>query len=104
MNPDSWAEMVKRTRELEAALGSADKMVADNEKETVVIQRRCLEQLEIFPKVKLLPENWWMCCVPHDDWSHQTVRNRGCNWNEIDERSSHRQRNPLDRSYKSLMY
>ena len=42
MNSVSWEEMVKRSRELEAALGSADKMVADNEKETVVIQRRCL--------------------------------------------------------------
>ncbi len=42
MNPASWEEMVKRTRELEAALGSADKVVAENEKETVVIQRRCL--------------------------------------------------------------
>ena len=34
--------MVERTRELEAALGSATKVVADNEKETVVIQRRGL--------------------------------------------------------------
>jgi N-acetylneuraminate synthase len=31
-----------RTRELEAALGSTDKVIADNEKETVVIQRRCI--------------------------------------------------------------
>jgi N-acetylneuraminate synthase len=42
MNPIAWEGMVKRTRELEAALGSADKVVAENEKETVVIQRRCL--------------------------------------------------------------
>jgi N-acetylneuraminate synthase len=42
MDPDGWAEMVKRTRELEAALGSADKVVAENEKETVIIQRRCV--------------------------------------------------------------
>lgn len=42
MNPDSWAEMVENTRRLERALGSADKVVADNELETVVIQRRCL--------------------------------------------------------------
>ena len=42
MDPDTWAEMVRRTRELEAALGSADKIVADNEKDTVVIQRRCV--------------------------------------------------------------
>jgi sialic acid synthase SpsE len=42
MNPQSWAEMVENTRQLERALGSANKFVAENEKETVVVQRRCL--------------------------------------------------------------
>ena len=42
MDPDSWAEMVENTRQLERALGSGDKFVAGNEKETVVVQRRCL--------------------------------------------------------------
>ncbi len=42
MNPATWREMVERTRELEWALGSEDKKVAENERETVVIQRRCL--------------------------------------------------------------
>jgi len=42
MNPVSWAEMVARTRELEAALGDADKRIVENEKETSVVQRRCL--------------------------------------------------------------
>ena len=42
MTPDSWREMVDRTRELERALGSADKFIADNEKHTVIVQRRCL--------------------------------------------------------------
>jgi sialic acid synthase SpsE len=42
MNPVSWKDMVDCTRELEAALGSGDKQVEGNEKETVVIQRRCL--------------------------------------------------------------
>ncbi len=42
MNPQTWAEMVRATRQLERALGSGDKFVADNERETVVIQRRCL--------------------------------------------------------------
>jgi sialic acid synthase SpsE len=42
MNPESWADMVQHTRLLEKALGSGDKFVADNEKETVIIQRRCL--------------------------------------------------------------
>jgi sialic acid synthase SpsE len=42
MDPNTWAEMVENTRRLEQALGSADKIVAENEIDTVVIQRRCL--------------------------------------------------------------
>ncbi len=42
MNPKDWAAMVENTRQLERALGSADKFVAGNEQETVVLQRRCL--------------------------------------------------------------
>ena len=42
MTPETWADMVENTRRLERALGSADKVVAGNEKDTVVIQRRCL--------------------------------------------------------------
>ena len=40
MTPATWREMVDRTRELELALGSAVKDVADNETQTVVVQRR----------------------------------------------------------------
>jgi len=42
MNPETWTDMVARTRELERALGSPDKVVAENEQDTVVVQRRCL--------------------------------------------------------------
>jgi len=42
MNPETWAAMVKATRQLERSMGSGDKFVADNEHETVIIQRRCL--------------------------------------------------------------
>lgn len=42
MDPGSWREMVERTRDLEAALGGREKIVATNERETVVLQRRCL--------------------------------------------------------------
>ncbi len=42
MTPATWRDMVDRTRELERALGSPDKGVAGNEKETVIVQRRCL--------------------------------------------------------------
>jgi N-acetylneuraminate synthase len=42
MNPESWAEMVTATRQLERAMGSANKTIAENEHDTVVVQRRCL--------------------------------------------------------------
>jgi N-acetylneuraminate synthase len=42
MTPQSWLEMVERTRELEYALGSPQKRVAENELETVIVQRRCV--------------------------------------------------------------
>lgn len=42
MNPKSWEDMVVNTRQLERALGSGDKFVAENEKQTVYLQRRCL--------------------------------------------------------------
>ena len=42
MNPQSWADMVQNARQLERALGSGSKFVAGNEKDTVIVQRRCL--------------------------------------------------------------
>jgi sialic acid synthase SpsE len=54
MTPVEWREMVARTRELEQALGSADKCVNDNEKETVVLQRRCLRAARDLPAGKRL--------------------------------------------------
>ena len=42
MMPDEWREMVKRTRELEFALGSRTKVVSENEKESKIVQRRCI--------------------------------------------------------------
>tara|TARA_B100000029_G_C17574804_1_gene957800 strand:- start:1337 stop:2410 length:1074 start_codon:yes stop_codon:yes gene_type:complete len=40
MNPNTWKEMVDRTRELELSLGTNVKKVEKNESETVVLQRR----------------------------------------------------------------
>src|SRR5512135_1716232 len=42
MDPAKWAHMVEETRLLERALGSTDKFIAGNEKDTSVVQRRCL--------------------------------------------------------------
>jgi N-acetylneuraminate synthase len=42
MDPEAWTDMVSRTRELEAALGRTDKIIVENERETSIIQRRCV--------------------------------------------------------------
>lgn len=42
MTPTTWREMVDRTRELEAALGDGRKKIEENERATVIVQRRCV--------------------------------------------------------------
>lgn len=42
MNPSTWREMVDRTRELEASLGDGIKKIEENERETSILQRRCI--------------------------------------------------------------
>ena len=42
MTPKSWKEMVDNTRILERSLGHFTKEVQDNEKETIVLQRRAI--------------------------------------------------------------
>jgi len=42
MDPTTWRAMVDDTRMLEAALGTGQKAVEDNEATTVVLQRRCV--------------------------------------------------------------
>ena len=54
MDPSTWRDMVERTRELEFALGSSSKFVAENERETVVLQRRCLRAKKTLPKGTVL--------------------------------------------------
>jgi len=54
MDPKDWREMVERTRELESALGGEEKRVEDNEKQTVLIQRRCCRAAKELPAGHLL--------------------------------------------------
>ena len=54
MDPKSWRDMVGRTRELEMALGPTEKRVMDNEKETVVLQRRAIRARRELPKGHVL--------------------------------------------------
>jgi len=56
MTPSSWKTMVERSREVEASLGSGIKEVEENEKETVVLQRRCLRTIRSLPANHVLRE------------------------------------------------
>jgi sialic acid synthase SpsE len=49
LTPSTWRGMVDQARELEAALGSAEKRVCENERETVLVQRRCARAARDLP-------------------------------------------------------
>ena len=49
MNPNSWLEMVERTREVEAAMGDGIKRVEGNEADSQVVQRRALRATKDLP-------------------------------------------------------
>ena len=56
MNPITWRQMVDDTRILERSFGSEIKVVEDNEKQTVVVQRRsvrCLKDIDINDIIEL---------------------------------------------------
>lgn len=54
MDPRTWREMVDRTRELENALGNGIKKVEENEKETIVVQRRSLRACAALSKSQVI--------------------------------------------------
>jgi len=45
MNPQTWKEMIERTRELELALGDGIKRIEGNEIDTILVQRRCIRMV-----------------------------------------------------------
>lgn len=49
MNPQSWRDMVDRTRELELALGDGTKRIEANEYDSSVVQRRCMRATRDLP-------------------------------------------------------
>lgn len=49
MSPKAWNDMVVATRELENALGNGIKKIEENEKQTVVLQRRAIRLLQDLP-------------------------------------------------------
>jgi len=57
INPTGWKEMVERSRELEAALGTGVKKVEENERDTVILQRRAIRAKHDFQTGHKLLEN-----------------------------------------------
>ena len=57
MDPVTWRDMVDRTRELELAMGTGVKRVEDNERETVVVQRRSLRAASDLKVGHVIQEN-----------------------------------------------
>ena len=57
MSPKDWKIMVETTRELEQSLGIFEKKNEDNEKETVIIQRRGMRAKKNILKGELITEN-----------------------------------------------
>jgi sialic acid synthase SpsE len=64
MNPKSWREMVDRSNELSLALGSGLKKVEDNEKETVIVQRRSIRLTQDVNIGDMLTEAHLECLRP----------------------------------------
>ena len=63
MDPRTWREMVDRTREL-GTLGDGVKKVEDNEKETVVVQRRSLRAKANVLKSSVIKEGDFIALRP----------------------------------------
>ncbi len=68
MTPSTWRDMVERTRDLESALGTVEKKVEENEKETAVLQRRSICAAKDIPVGTILNEEHMSMLrpCPHD--------------------------------------
>lgn len=67
MSPQTWREMVDRTRELEFAMGDGVKRIEENEKDTVVVQRRCVRARTDIPAGTTLASEHLECLRPAPD-------------------------------------
>ena len=56
MNPKTWREMVDETDRLFSALGDGNKIIEDNEKETSIVQRRCMYYRDNFEAGHIISE------------------------------------------------
>ena len=57
MNPETWKAMVKAGYELHSALGDGFKRVEENEKQSLVVQQRCLRATKNLAKGHIITEN-----------------------------------------------
>lgn len=57
MTPKTWKEMVDRSREIEAAMGTGIKVIEENEKESVILQRRSLRAIKDLIAGHIICEN-----------------------------------------------
>lgn len=64
MDPESWRDMVQRTRELERSLGQGIKRIEQNEKDTVVVQRRSIRADRDIAAGACLAERDLICLRP----------------------------------------
>ena len=77
MNPRSWKEMIAHSREIEAALGTGHKIVEENEKETVIVQRRALRATKDLPVGHIITAKDIMALrpAPEDSFNPYQVSN-----------------------------
>lgn len=64
LNPQTWREMIERSRELELAIGDGVKRIEGNEADTVVVQRRCLRLARNMQAGEVLKESDLECLRP----------------------------------------
>jgi sialic acid synthase SpsE len=57
MDPNTWKDMVDRTRELEFALGNEEKRVMENEQESAIVQRRSIHVINKINKGEKISED-----------------------------------------------
>lgn len=69
MNPQSWRDMVDRTRELELALGDGTKRIEANEIDSSVVQRRCMRLTRDIAEGDILTEADLEALRPRPDGS-----------------------------------
>lgn len=64
MNPKTWRSMIDASRNLENALGNGIKIIEQNEKDTVILQRRAIRVNREIKKGEYIKKNDLICLRP----------------------------------------